>query len=62
MIAKLKQELEDSKQETLIAYADRQTSMRIAKNDVLKAKVIHPSSHPLPTATPLVLSSNCITL
>jgi len=37
-MAKLKEELEESKRETLIAIADRQTGMRIAKDDVRKAK------------------------
>lgn len=37
-IEQLKKDLEESKKETLIAYADRQTSIRIAKEDVRKAK------------------------
>eukprot|EP00026_Physarum_polycephalum_P013094 Phypoly_transcript_13464.p1 GENE.Phypoly_transcript_13464~~Phypoly_transcript_13464.p1 ORF type:complete len:253 (+),score=55.72 Phypoly_transcript_13464:64-822(+) len=37
-IAKLKEELEEAKKETLIALADRQTSQRIARDDVRKAK------------------------
>lgn len=37
-IEKLKKELEEAKQETLLAYADRQNSIRIAKDDVRKAK------------------------
>lgn len=38
-IEQLKKELEDSKRETLLAMADRQNSIRIAKEDVRKAKV-----------------------
>lgn len=38
-IEQLKKDLEEAKKETLIAYADRQTSIRIAKEDVRKAKV-----------------------
>ena len=39
VIEKLKKDLEEAKQETLLAYADRQNSIRIAKDDVRKAKV-----------------------
>jgi len=37
-IEKLKKELDEAKQEILLAYADRQNSIRIAKDDVRKAK------------------------